>query len=214
MEKEKEKEKPKEKKNEKEQSDDDSVYEASEESKTTQSKHSMDKRNGNSDSSPPKQSRISNGHGEKTPDVIRHEKREKHDKSRLSIDKMRPSIDKARVSIDKTNGKNHEKREKHDKKKVIVESSDEEKEAEDREDTNDQQDDEVSEEAKQPDIGFEHGSEPATILGASDSSGVLEFLIKWKGSDRATLVPAKIANVKCPQIVIEFYESRLSWNSD
>lgn len=207
MEKEKEKEKPKEKKNEKEQSDDDSVYEASEESKTTQSKHSMDKRNGNSDSSPPKQSRISNGHGEKTPDVIRHEKREKHDKSRLSIDKMRPSLDK-------TNGKNHEKREKHDKKKVIVESSDEEKEAEDREDTNDQQDDEVSEEAKQPDIGFEHGSEPATILGASDASGVLEFLIKWKGSDRATLVPAKIANVKCPQIVIEFYESRLSWNSD
>lgn len=56
--------------------------------------------------------------------------------------------------------------------------------------------------------------EAERIVGATDEYGELHFLIKWKNKKEADLIPSKIANVKIPQMVIAFYEQRLSWGGD
>lgn len=62
--------------------------------------------------------------------------------------------------------------------------------------------------------GFDRGLEPDRIVGATDASGELLFLVTWKGSNQPDLVPASVAKAKCPQLVIRFYEEKCAWYSD
>ncbi|KAL7736831.1 hypothetical protein ACLKA6_015671 [Drosophila palustris] len=61
-------------------------------------------------------------------------------------------------------------------------------------------------------FGFDRGVEALKIIGATNTSGKLMFLMTFKNSNKRELVPAKLANVMCPQLVIKFYEERLSWD--
>ena len=54
--------------------------------------------------------------------------------------------------------------------------------------------------------GFARGLEPETILGATNETGEIIFLVKWKNCNEADFVRAKEANVKIPHTVIKFYE--------
>ena len=58
--------------------------------------------------------------------------------------------------------------------------------------------------------GFGRGLTPEKVIGATKISGELTLQVKWKESDRADLVPAKEANEKIPQLVIQFYEDNIN----
>lgn len=61
---------------------------------------------------------------------------------------------------------------------------------------------------------FEIGLEPDKIIGATEVNGELAFLVQWKCSNKAQLIPSKLARIKCPQLVIDFYEQRLTWHQE
>ncbi|XP_018308648.1 uncharacterized protein [Mycetomoellerius zeteki] len=59
--------------------------------------------------------------------------------------------------------------------------------------------------------GFKRELEADKILGSADDNGKLMYLMQWKGTDAVDMVSANEANAKCPQIVIRFYEERITW---
>jgi len=59
------------------------------------------------------------------------------------------------------------------------------------------------------DVGFARGFEAEKIIGVTELNGDLLYLIQWQGGVEADLVPANIANHKCPQVVIQFFQEKL-----
>lgn len=52
------------------------------------------------------------------------------------------------------------------------------------------------------------------VVGASKCEGEIMFSFKYKDSEEEELVPAKEANVRFPQLVIEFYEGKIFWDNN
>ncbi|KAJ8290671.1 hypothetical protein GJAV_G00016160 [Gymnothorax javanicus] len=54
--------------------------------------------------------------------------------------------------------------------------------------------------------------EPEQIIGSTDRQGELMFLVKWKGTEEVALLSAREASASWPQVVISFYEEKLTWH--
>jgi hypothetical protein len=59
--------------------------------------------------------------------------------------------------------------------------------------------------------GFDKGLTPEKIMAATLDNNEIMFLIKWKEEENGDIVSAKEANIRCPQLVIQFYEKRISF---
>lgn len=53
--------------------------------------------------------------------------------------------------------------------------------------------------------------EAEKILAATEESGEIVFFVKWKDLPKADLIPAKEANLMFPQVVIKYYQEKLTW---
>lgn len=60
--------------------------------------------------------------------------------------------------------------------------------------------------------GYERGLDLQEIVGATDYTGKLMFLVRWHTCDELDLLPAKEVNDKSPQDVIDYYEQRCQLN--
>jgi hypothetical protein len=60
---------------------------------------------------------------------------------------------------------------------------------------------------------FEEEMIPEYIKGATKISGEIIFLIKWKNQADFDLLMARVANLNCPDVVIQYYESNLCLNN-
>merc|ERR1719452_419232 len=67
-------------------------------------------------------------------------------------------------------------------------------------------------EAKEKARGFGRGLAAEKILGLRrEDKNTVHFLIKWRGTEETDFVNSKEAKAKIPQVVIDFYESKLAW---
>ena len=58
--------------------------------------------------------------------------------------------------------------------------------------------------------GFERGLEAEEIIGGTESGGKIKFLLKWKGVNQLELIECEEAADYCPELVLSFFQNRVS----
>lgn len=61
--------------------------------------------------------------------------------------------------------------------------------------------------------GFKYGLKAEKIITVTDINSKRYFYIKWKNTDRTTLVETMHANKHCTSLVLKFYEGIVKWTN-
>lgn len=138
----------------------------------------------------------------------------KNDDSVKEVKKRKNDLDESSKST-KDKDKEKEKPKKDKKEEDSSRRKEKEKNHNDSKHSDDENDKDPKEKStKEKPSPFDTGLEPDKIIGATDINGELAFLVQWKNSNKAMLIPSKLARQRCPQLVIDFYEQRLAWHTD
>lgn len=62
--------------------------------------------------------------------------------------------------------------------------------------------------------GYERGLELAEIMGATDVTGEIKYLVRWQYCDEFDLVPSSQVSEKDPQMLIEYYQKMAPYTSN
>ncbi|KAH8311306.1 hypothetical protein KR044_005568 [Drosophila immigrans] len=62
--------------------------------------------------------------------------------------------------------------------------------------------------------GYDRGLELAEIMGATDVSGEIKYLVRWKYCDEFDLVSSTLVSEKNPEMLIEYYEKMAPYTSN
>ncbi|KAH8359239.1 hypothetical protein KR093_005295 [Drosophila rubida] len=62
--------------------------------------------------------------------------------------------------------------------------------------------------------GYDRGLELAEIMGATDVTGEIKYLVRWKYCDEFDLVASALVSEKNPEMLIEYYEKMAPYTSN
>ncbi|CAG0918692.1 unnamed protein product [Notodromas monacha] len=61
--------------------------------------------------------------------------------------------------------------------------------------------------------GFDRGLQALEVVAATETRGNIKYFVRWKGSEDVDIIPNSVCREKIPELVMDFLEKQINWNS-